>query len=148
MNVRSTVHSNLKRRIRQLKKLEITIRFCGAANHGRQLVWDAFFDLNDTPRSEAKHSLSELAAMSKEEYKRVIDEYFAQVYYEFYKENGIADENLYDPSLLAQLGLPATSDDVAIKKRFRELAKKYHPDAGGSSGKFIELMETYKKLMG
>ena len=147
MNAQFTALSNLKRRLRQLKKLEITIRFCGLAKEDIQLVWDTFFDLNETPRGGARYTLSVLAAMSREEYKCVIDEFFAQVYYEFYKENGIANENLYDPSLLAQLDLPATSDSIDIKKRFRELAKEYHPDAGGSNEKFIQLMETYKNLM-
>ncbi|NLY19648.1 MAG: hypothetical protein GX045_12145 [Clostridiaceae bacterium] len=34
-----------------------------------------------------------------------------------------------------------------IKKKFRELAKKYYPDTIGDSSKFIELMENYKKLI-
>ncbi|HEY8420442.1 MAG TPA: J domain-containing protein [Thermoclostridium sp.] len=48
--------------------------------------------------------------------------------------------------MLKQFGLPYDADMDAIKKRFRELAKKYHPDTGGDSTKFIELMEAYKKL--
>jgi DnaJ-class molecular chaperone len=48
---------------------------------------------------------------------------------------------------LAQLGLPYDADKNTIKKRFRELAKKYHPDTGGDSMKFIQLMESYRKLV-
>jgi curved DNA-binding protein CbpA len=33
-----------------------------------------------------------------------------------------------------------------IKRRFRELALKYHPDRGGDSEKFIEILDVYKKL--
>lgn len=53
---------------------------------------------------------------------------------------------LYNPDILARLGLPIDADSKAIKKKFRELAKKYHPDTGGDSSKFIEFMEDYKKL--
>jgi DnaJ-class molecular chaperone len=33
-----------------------------------------------------------------------------------------------------------------IKKRFRELAKQYHPDLGGESERFIDLMDVYEEL--
>lgn len=84
--------------------------------------------------------------MTKEEIREVIDEYFFHVYYRFYKENGILSVQLYDPDILARIGLPFDADSKDIKKKFRELAKKYHPDTGGDSKKFIELMENYKKL--
>lgn len=51
------------------------------------------------------------------------------------------------PITAFQMGLPFDADVTAIKKKFRELAKKYHPDTGGDSTKFIELMENYKKLV-
>lgn len=46
------------------------------------------------------------------------------------------------------MGLPPDATTGTIKSKFRELAKKYHPDLGGDSGKFIELMNTYRKLIG
>jgi curved DNA-binding protein CbpA len=46
------------------------------------------------------------------------------------------------------LGLRSDADENDIKKKFRELAKKYHPDAGGDAAMFIELMDDYKKLIG
>jgi len=85
--------------------------------------------------------------MNKDEIKDVINEYFYNVYYRFYMENGITDVPLYDPEILAQMGLPINADSSEIKKRFRELAKKYHPDTGGDSVKFIELMENYRSLI-
>jgi len=87
-----------------------------------------------------------LSSMDREEYKCVVDEYFARVYYEFYLENGITDSNIYDPSVLALLDLPYNAEERDIKRRFRELAKKYHPDTGGDSKRFIELMQVYERL--
>lgn len=146
----------IKQKIRKLKKLEIRIRF-GATGFSQQgisdrvkhehLVWDEFFDLNDCCRGKAKYTLRVLAGMEKDELKEIIGEFFFHVYYQYYKENGFVSENLFSPSLLAQFGLPYDADRNAIKKRFRELAKKYHPDTGGDSAKFIEMMENYKKLM-
>jgi len=98
-------------------------------------------------KGNVKYSIYDLAKMNKDEYKNVINEYFFNVYYRYYKENGMVNFNIYDPEILMQLGLPFDADINAVKKRFRELAKKYHPDMGGDSAKFIELMENYKKLV-
>ena len=149
----------IKRKLRKLKKLEIRIRFEGsfrAANYSPdavlkgsriKLVWDDFFHLGDKGDQRAKYGLTELAAMDREEYKNVVDEFFFNVYYRYYTENGITGSHLYDPEILDWMGLPpdATSED--IRKRFRELAKKYHPDTGGDSRDFIMLMENYRKLV-
>lgn len=144
----------IKRKIRKLKKLEVRIRFGNAAfsNGGLKLdhahlVWDEFFNLNEGCKRDAKYSLLTLVAMEKNALKEVISEFFFYVYYIYYKENGIVNTDLYNPNLLAQFGLPYDADRTAIKKRFRELAKRYHPDTGGDSTKFIELMENYKKLV-
>lgn len=142
----------LKTKIRSLKKLEIKIRFPNlhiidpSRTVIRNLVWDEFFDLGKEYKGKAKYSLNSLSEMNKEDIREVINEYFFHIYYRFYKENGIVNILLYDPDILARLGLPVNADSKAIKKRFRELAKKYHPDTGGESEKFIELMENYKKL--
>lgn len=146
----------IKQKIRKLKKLEVRIRF-GVSGFSEQglserakhasLVWDEFFNLNDGCGGKAKYSLKCLSVMDKDELKDVIGEFFFSVYYRFYKENGYVNTDLYDPELLAQLGLPYDADKNTIKKRFRELAKKYHPDTGGDSMKFIQLMESYRKLV-
>jgi hypothetical protein len=146
----------IKKKIRKLKKLEVKIRFgaSGFTDDGFSdrikhagLVWDTFFDLNNGCGGKAKYSLARLTAMDKDELKEAITEFFFNVYYRFYRENGFVNTDLYDPGLLAQLGLPYDADKAAIKKRFRELAKKYHPDTGGDSMKFIQLMESYRKLV-
>lgn len=139
----------IKRKIRKLKQLEIKLRFAGMEKPDKKLVWDSFFDLHDINCGKAKYPLHILLSLTREEMKRMIDEYFALVYYELYKENGIVFiEKAYDPAILARLGLPFTAGESEIKKRFRELAKQYHPDTGGSAAQFIELMNDYKSLTG
>jgi hypothetical protein len=150
-------YGDIKRKIRKLKKLEIKIRY---GNNGFQdnlkdtfgeeqnvsLVWNEFFNLHEEPTAKRKYSIKELAAMDKEEFKNVISEFFFNVYYKLYKENGIINASLYSPDMLNQMDLPYNADSNDIKKRFRELAKKYHPDMGGDDNKFIELIENYEKL--
>ena len=158
MSDRYVNYDEVKRKTRKLKKLEIKIRFghIGFADNKQELfrrlshtslVWDEFFDLHEVCKKEVKYSIGRLAAMDKDEFKNVVSEFFFNVYYRYYKENGIVNIHLYDPDILAQMGLPFDADGNAIKKRFRELAKQYHPDTGGDSTKFIELMENYKKLV-
>lgn len=164
-------HSDeIKRKLRSLKKLETNIRFGGsfhASNFdsyppGRyltgksgkegqtgtiRLVWDEFFHIDGDSHGKARYSLRDLVSMSREEYKNIIGEYFFYVYYRYYSENGITGSHLYDPEILGWMGLSPSAGQEEIKKRFRELAKKYHPDAGGDEGKFIELMDHYNKLI-
>lgn len=46
------------------------------------------------------------------------------------------------------LGLPETVDLAAVKTRFRELARLYHPDLGAvEAGRFIEINRAYTLLM-
>ena len=146
--------NDLKHKVRKLKKVEITIRFPNSpsdkALSKKTLVWNNFFDLNvyDIPRDNSKYCLHKLAAMTREEYKAVVNEFFSRVYYEFYLENGIIYAGVYDPAVLARLDLPPHADEDGIRAKFRELAKKYHPDNGGDAAKFIELMKTYRELTG
>jgi curved DNA-binding protein CbpA len=48
------------------------------------------------------------------------------------------------------LGLPRTASTAQIKKRYRELARKYHPDVAGNipagAKTFVEITEAYKTL--
>lgn len=139
---------DIKLKLRQLKHLEEKIRFDGKAPPGGKLVWARFFDIHDVTHGHAKYSLEKLSAMSKEEYRSVIEEYFAYMYYELYKDSSA--ESLgghYDPEILVKLGLPHDAAEHDIKRKFRELAKKYHPDTGGDAAKFVELIETYRQLV-
>ena len=137
----------LKHKVRKLKHYEKALRTRNGVNDNIPLVWDKFFDLNDSDKSTSLYSLTVLAVMGKDEYKTIIDDFFARIYYEVYIHNDIIDAPLYNPLQLEKLELSALASETDVKKRFRELAKKYHPDTGGSSEKFIELMNIYKELI-
>jgi hypothetical protein len=158
MDYRDSSLVDLKRKIRSFKKLELKIRYGnneleaylkGISSRPQKpaLVWDEFFDLHEESISKVKYPIKELIAMDKERFKNVVDEFFFNVYYRFYKENGMLNISIYNPDLLVQMGLPFDADSNAIRMKFKELAKKYHPDTGGEDDKFIELMENYEKLM-
>ncbi|MDO5426688.1 MAG: DnaJ domain-containing protein, partial [Coriobacteriia bacterium] len=50
------------------------------------------------------------------------------------------------PDYYKTLGVSKDADDKEIKKAFRKLAQKYHPDAGGDEEKFKEINEAYEVL--
>ena len=138
---------NLKHRVRKLKHLEKAISSQCGLDNDVPLVWDKFFDLKDNSAGKSLYSLNDLQSMNREEYKNVVDAYFARVYYEIYSHTGITDEIIFDTELLAQLDLSPVANEVDIKRKFRELAKEYHPDTGGDAMKFIDLMNIYRKLI-
>jgi len=50
------------------------------------------------------------------------------------------------PDYYKTLGVPRDATKDQIRKAFRNLARKYHPDAGGSKEKFQEINEAYEVL--
>ena len=48
---------------------------------------------------------------------------------------------------LAVLGLPSDATRQQIKRRYRELAKKYHPDRGGDQKEMRRIIAAYQLLM-
>lgn len=143
------VLAELKRKLRKLKKLEAHIRFENLQeSQYKQYIWNEYFSTKYENISSVKYNMKKLLEMDHKKLKEIFDEYFYHVYFQYYKENGLATKGMYDTSLLSSLGLPPDSSIETIKSKFRELAKKYHPDLGGDSSKFIELVNTYKKLRG
>jgi DnaJ domain len=137
----------LKRKLRELKKLEIKVRFKGRPESPiRQLIWDTFFSTKAEGDPSVKYPMGRLLGLDHQGLKEVFEEYFYSVYFQSYQENGFTADEIYDPQLLSLLGLPPYAGAKEIKSRFRELAKRYHPDRGGDSAKFIELMSIYESL--
>ncbi len=85
--------------------------------------------------------------MTREEYRASAGEYLSFLYNAIYSINTARDLADTDPQTLFKTSLPKDADEKEIKRRFRELAKIYHPDTGGDSVKFTELMEVYKKTL-
>lgn len=150
-------YDDIKRKLRELKKLEMKIRSTNfdlqksskkslREFENTELVWNKFFDLKNETTKNVKYSIIELSKMTKDEFKDVISEYFYYVLYSSYKESDLSDYSIIDTEILIQLGLPIYADNADIKRRFREFAKTYHPDNGGDSAKFIEMMEKYKNF--
>ena len=44
------------------------------------------------------------------------------------------------------LGVSKDADDASIKRMYRKLSKKHHPDKGGDEEKFKEVNEAYSVL--
>ena len=139
---------DIKRRLRELKRIEQKIRFGNIQGKMPPLIWDSFFDLQESGAGKAKYPLKTLAAMDHDAFKHVIGEYWSFVYSALFNESDIPSGVKYDTSVLLQWGLPFDADAATIKKKFRELAKLSHPDTGGDEQKFVALMEAYKKLIG
>jgi hypothetical protein len=111
----------------------------------KKLVWDEFFCLQDNCKN-VRYNMKDLMSLDRNELKKIIGQFYYAVFYRKFQETGMMDSSLYNPDILMKMGLPIDSDAVAIKKRFRELAKEYHPDAGGSSEQFVELLEQINSL--
>ncbi|MCL2664071.1 MAG: J domain-containing protein [Defluviitaleaceae bacterium] len=126
----------LKTKLRNLKKTERCIRKADELGY----VWDFFFT--------EKYPAEKLLGMDADGYRAVVDEYFFYVYLQLYKENGFVTGRTYDGEMLARFGLPYDADEHAVKKKFRELAKLYHPDAGGDGGEFAKLLNDFEAMGG
>jgi len=138
----------LKYKLRQLRKLEQTIRFNGQPiDPAQKLVWDVFFSTKPGDHN-VKYPLPRLVAMDEAGYKGVIEEFFFRIYFQSYRENGLSMSDVHEPQLLELLGLPSFAGLQEVKKRFRELAMRYHPDHGGNPERFMELMDTYTQITG
>ena len=135
----------IKQRLRSLKRLEIRLRHQALGYGEHSLIWDRFFSLKSD--QAVKYPLAYLLTVDNEVYRLIADEYLAFVYSDLFDQTRFRTKEYYDKHLLIQLHLPYDADEQAIKKRFRQLAKEYHPDTGGDAKQFIELMNLYRGLI-
>jgi hypothetical protein len=75
----------------------------------------------------------------KQTFEEYIDE---KIFGNVYKQNTYDNMEHWD---ILKLEPPKTKDQ--IKKSYRKLVLKYHPDKGGSNDKFIELQNAYNTLI-
>jgi hypothetical protein len=138
----------LKRKLRELKKAEDRIRFgYYGVNLQKKYVWDDYFSTKSINDLTVKYPIWKLLKLDKQALKEAFEEYFYSVYFQKYKDDGLSFDEIQDPSVLSYFGLAPGASIDEIKARFRELAKKYHPDHGGSNEKMAEVLEQYRKLM-
>lgn len=138
----------LKHKLRELKKIEISIRTEHfLPTEEKFLVWNKFFSTKNDEDNSVKYPLYILSVFGPNARKQVIEEFFYQMYFEIFEYSNVGFEKLHDPELLSELGLGSEASREDIKKKFRELAKKYHPDHGGSNEKMVKLLEIYEKLL-
>ena len=138
----------LKHKLRDLKKVEESIRFGNESESSTKIyVWDRYFCTKSFNELTVKYPLWKIFKFDKKELKEVFNEYFYSIYFQKYKENELNFDDINDPNMLSVLGLHPGASVDDVKKRFRELAKKYHPDHGGESEKMIDLLDAYHKLL-
>ena len=78
--------------------------------------------------------------MSEIEFEKVIKDYFSSILNQIYSQEKLIE-------IYPIFNLPLNSDMDTVKSRFRELAKKMHPDTGGSHEEFIALSQAYENIM-
>lgn len=140
--------AKMKRKLRNLKKLEDKIRYGHFPKDiPKKYVWDQFFSTKAVHDLTVKYPILELIKLNKQELKEIFEEYFYSVYFQLYKDMGLNFDEIQDPTVLSYFGLAPGASVEDIKKRFRELAKKHHPDHGGSNEKMIEILEAYNRLI-
>ena len=140
-------YDEIKHKLRKLKRLEIDQRFNGKLPQHRSLIWEKYFDLREKGNSKSKYSIKDLAAMTRDEYKGVVDEYLSFLYNDIYITTCSQGITRYDREALIELDLPYNADERDVKRRFHELVKVHHPDVGGDKTRFLELMKVYRKLI-
>ena len=138
----------LKHKLRELKKAEGKIRLEHISDTTSQkYVWDEYFSTKSINDLNVKYPIWKLINFDKQALKEAFEEYFYSVYFRKYKDIGLDFDEIQDPGVLNYFGLAPGASVDDIKKKFRELAKRYHPDCGGSSEKMIEVLDAYHRLL-
>jgi len=135
----------LKKKLKELKELEKRLRSSdGVIFPDNKLIWPKFFSFREG--DEVEYPFSLLSALERESRKKIFGEFLYSVYIAKFKEQGLLMEELKDPFVLQYFGLPLHASTEDIKRKFRELAKQYHPDKGGGHEEMIELLNMYENV--
>lgn len=142
MNLKS---DKIKRIIRNFKKVEIRmmVGIYGINSESYSLIWNQYFELNKPYKGHSKYNLDTLINMDSVEFEKVVNEYFNSILNRFYK----VEDATKVKTISNTLGLSPNANAEEVKKRFRELAKKMHPDVGGTDEEFIALYEAYQEFI-
>jgi glyoxylase-like metal-dependent hydrolase (beta-lactamase superfamily II) len=139
---------SLKRKLRELKRLEDKIRFAHIPDTAtKKYIWDEFFSTRHEDDLTVKYPISILLKFNNEALKKAFEDYFCSLYFRMYKDMGLNFNVVKDPGFTDYFGLDPGASVEEIKKKFRKLAKKYHPDHGGSNEKMIEVLAAYHRLL-
>ncbi len=86
-----------------------------------------------------------------------LPDYYSGFNFQFkHKENNIFDQDFFFQDISCDIsndysindkpfGLKKSSSDDDIKKKYRELILKFHPDKGGDEKQFIKIQEEWEK---
>ncbi len=139
------VITELKKKLRKLKHLEAELMDDQESVDNQTLLWYSFFSFQK--KSNVKYPLEFMLTIDNNEYKKIAKEYIAFIYTTFFEKVCFPTKSSFNRNLLVKLDLPFDAKEDDIKKKFRLLAKQYHPDTGDDPERFIELMNVYRKLL-
>ncbi len=111
-------------------------------------VWDEFFSDDPGSSKKVRYPFGILNILDRESRKKIFQEYLYTVYLRKAGMNRLSAGSLQDPKALAVFGLPAGASLSDIKRVFREMAKRFHPDSGGDPEEMIRILDAYDTLSG
>ena len=91
-------------------------------------LFDLFQDMAGNPSEAIDRILKQLLSQYGDDLHRLVDE--------IYGTNYRGKVNLGDDAYKV-LGLDRSATDAEVKRRYRELAKRLHPDIAGVGGKYL-----------
>lgn len=92
---------------------------------------------------EETEKIKKVAKEKREQYKKEAEEFrkkYGDPFWKILKGFGFDDNHKI-------LGVEKTASKEEIKKAYRNLCKKHHPDVGGNIEKFREINEAYEKII-
>lgn len=136
----------LRKKLENLRRLELSLSHHGATFPAQNLIWSRFFSM--ARKDRVRYPLSFIALLDHAGRKEIFEEFLYDVFLHYFQGPSTCIDGLLDPSVLDYFGLPLDASCADVKRKFKELAKLYHPDRGGSHEKMTELLDVYGKGKG